>query len=93
MPTVRVDDHQTVIFTLRGGDNNGVVRVLGLTSYQRPVIEEPVDGQWVAYTDSTNKAHDGYAVYADDDGTYSVAFVISMTDAPAEGRTFRVTGK
>ena len=37
--------------------------------------------------------YDGYAVYADEDGTYSVAFVVSMTNAPEGGRTFRVTGQ
>ena len=52
-----------------------------------------MNGEWVAYTDTTNRAYDGYMIYADEDGTYSVAFVISMTDAPAGGRTFRVTGK
>jgi hypothetical protein len=32
-------------------------------------------------------------IYADEDGTYSVAFVVSMTNAPEGGRTFRVTGR
>jgi hypothetical protein len=93
IPKVRVGEDQTAIFTLSGGDNNGVVRVYGLTSYQRPVIEELVGGEWVVYEDSTNRDYDGYAVYADEDGTYSVSFVVSMTDAPEGGRTFRVTGK
>ena len=93
IPKVRVDENQTATFTYSGGDNNGVVRVYGLTSYQRPVIEELVNGEWVAYTDATNRDYDGYMIYADEDGTYSVAFVISMTDAPAGGRTFRITGK
>ena len=70
-----------------------MVRVYGLASYQRPVIEELVNGEWVVYKDSTNRDYDGYAVYADGDGTYSVSFVVSMTDAPEGGRTFRVTGK
>ncbi len=93
IPKVKVGENQTTTFTLTGGDNNGVVRVYGLTSYQRPVIEELVGGEWVAYTDSTNRDYDGYMIYADEDGTYSVAFVVSMTDAPEGGRTFRVTGK
>ena len=93
VPKVRVDENQTATFTYSGGDNNGVVRVYGLTGYQRPVIEELVNGEWVVYTDTTNRAYDGYMIYADEDGTYSVAFVINMTDAPAGGRTFRVTGK
>ena len=93
VPKVRVDENQTATFTYSGGDNNGVVRVYGLTGYQRPVIEELVNGEWVVYTDTTNRAYDGYMIYADEDGTYSAAFVINMTDAPAGGRTFRVTGK
>ena len=93
IPKVRVNENQTAVFTLTGGDNNGVVHVYGLTSYERPVIEELVDGEWVAYKDSTYKDFDGYAVYADEDGTYSVSFVVCMTDAPEEGRTFRVIGK
>ena len=52
-----------------------------------------MNGEWVAYTDTTNKDYDGYMIYADEDGTYSVAFVINMTDAPEEGRTFRVVGQ
>ena len=93
VPKIRVDENQTAAFVYSGGTNNGVVRVYGLQSYARPVIEELVNGEWVAYTDTTNKDYDGYMIYADEDGTYSVAFVINMTDAPEEGRTFRVTGK
>jgi hypothetical protein len=93
VPKVRVDENQTAIFTLAGGDNNGVVRVYGLTSYERPVIEELVNGEWVAYEDTIKKEFDGYAVYADEDGTYSVSFVVCMTNAPVEGRTFRVIGR
>ena len=52
-----------------------------------------MNGEWVAYTDTTNKDYDGYMIYADEDGTYSVAFVFNMTDAPEEGRTFRVVGQ
>jgi hypothetical protein len=93
VPKLRVDEAQTATFTLTGGDNNGIVRVYGLTSYQRPVIEELVDGQWVTYKDSTNRDYDGYMIYADEDGTYSVAFVVNMTSAPETGRTFRVVGR
>lgn len=93
VPKVRVNENQIAVFTVAGGDNNGVVRVYGLTSYERPVIEELINGEWIPYTDTIYKAFDGYSVYADDDGTYSVSFVVCMTDAPEEGRTFRVIGK
>ena len=93
IPKVKVGEDQTATFTLTGGDNNGVVRVYGLTSYQRPIIEELVNGEWIPYKDSTNRDYDGYMIYADEDGTYSVAFVVSMTNAPEGGRTFRVTGQ
>ena len=93
VPKIRVNEEGAAVFTLSGGNNHGVVRVYGLKSYQRPVIEELVDGEWVAYTESTNRDFDGYAIYADGDGTYSVSFVVSMTDVPAEGRTFRVTDR
>lgn len=93
VPKVKVNEAQTATFTLTGGTNNGVVRVYGLKSYQRPVIEELVNGEWVVYKDSTNRDFDGYAIYADGDGTYSVSFVVNMTDAGEGGRTFRVTGK
>ena len=93
VPKVRVGEDQTAVFTLTGGDNNGVVRVYGLTSYRRPVIEERVNGEWVTYKDTTNRDYDGYMIYADGDGTYSVAFAVPMTDAPEGGRTFRVIGQ
>jgi hypothetical protein len=93
VPKIRVDENQTAAFVYSGGTNHGVVRVYGLQSYARPVIEELVNGEWVTYTDTTNKDYDGYMIYADEDGTYSVAFVINMTDAPEEGRTFRVVGQ
>ena len=93
VPKVRLSENGTAVFTLQGGDNNAVVRVYGLKSYQRPSVEELIDGQWVAYTAANVHDFDGYSVYADGDGTYSAAFVVSMTDAPEEGRTFRVVGQ
>lgn len=91
VPKVKVNEEQTAVFTLTGGDNNAVVRIYGLKSYERPTVEELVDGCWVEYEDTKHKEFDGYAVYAEEDGTYSIAFVVSMTDAKEAGRTFRVT--
>lgn len=76
-------------FTITGGNNNAAIRVYGLSDYAKPTIEEYVNGEWVVY-DTTYHAYDGYMVYNDGDGTYSVAFCVDMTDAGEAGRTFRV---
>ncbi len=90
VPKVAVDKSSgTAEFTLTGGTNNAVVRVYGLLDYQKPVIEEFINGQWVTYN-TTVKEFDGYMVYNDGDGSYSVAFCIDMTEAGEQGRTFRV---
>ncbi len=89
VPKVRVDESGKAEFTLTGGTNNAAVRVYGLSDYAKPTIEEYVDGAWVAY-DTSFHPYDGYMVYRDADGTYSVAFCVDMTDAVAAGRTFRV---
>ena len=89
VPKVHVDENGKAEFTITGGTNNAVVRVYGLSDYAKPTIEEYVNGAWVAY-DTSFHPYDGYMVYMDDDGTYSVAFCIDMTDASAEGRIFRV---
>lgn len=92
VPKVAVDPQsKTAEFTLIGGTNNAAVRVYGLSDYKKPLIEELVDGQWVAY-DTTVEAFDGYLVYNDGDGVYSVAFCVDMTGASEAGRTFRVIG-
>ena len=89
VPKVHVDENGKAEFTLTGGTNNAAVRIYGLSDYQKPTIEEFVNGTWVTY-DTSFHPYDGYMVYADPDGTYSVAFCVDMTDAGAEGRTFRV---
>ena len=89
VPKVHVDASGKAEFTLTGGTNNAAVRIYGLSDYQKPTIEELVDGAWVTY-DTSFHPYDGYMVYADPDGTYSVAFCVDMTDAAAEGRTFRI---
>lgn len=89
VPKVLVDESGKAEFTIRGGNNNAAVRVYGLSDYAKPTIEEYVNGEWVAY-DTTYHAYDGYMVYNDGNGTYSVAFCIDMTGADENGRTFRV---
>lgn len=92
VPKVAVDaETKTAEFTITGGTNNAAVRVYGLSDYKKPVIEELVNGQWVTYN-TTVETFDGYMVYNDGNGTYSVAFCVNMTGAPEAGRTFRVIG-
>lgn len=89
MPKVLAKDGMAE-FTLKGGENNMAVRVYGLESYERPVIEELVNGAWVAYdTASEANGYDGYAVYYEEDGTFSCAFIVPMTEGVE--RTFRVS--
>lgn len=91
-----MSENGTAEFTISDGDNIAAIRVYGLSKYQRPVIQEKVNGEWVEYdtrgSDYTRYefSNDGYMVYYDGDGTYSVAFAVDMTGVGAEGRTFRV---
>ena len=74
-------------FTLSGGDNNVAVRVYGFDSYEKPVIEEYVNGAWAAYSTASKNGYDGYMAYYDGDGTCSFSFVVDMSGGT---RIFRV---
>ncbi len=87
MPKIKAENN-TAEFTVSGGHNNMVVRVYGFDSWEKPVIEEKVNGQWVTYDVASVNGYDGYMVFYDGDGTYSYAFVIPMDNG--EARTFRV---
>ncbi|MBQ4113485.1 MAG: hypothetical protein IJD38_11875 [Clostridia bacterium] len=88
MPLIRAEG-QTAEFTLSGADNRMTVRVFGFEGYEKPTIEEYVDGKWVAYnTASETNKYDGYMVHYDGDGTYSFSFVVDMSGDVT--RTFRV---
>ena len=87
MPQIKADG-QTAEFTLSGADNRMAVRVYGFDSYEKPVIEEYVDGAWVAYNTASKNGYDGYMVHYDGDGTYSFSFVVDMSGDVT--RTFRV---
>ncbi|MBE6585901.1 MAG: hypothetical protein E7645_05150 [Ruminococcaceae bacterium] len=89
IPKVLLDDNGKAEFTIRGGSNNVAIRVYGLSDYEKPTIEEYIDGAWVAY-DTSYHDYDGYMVYNDGDGTFSVAFCVDMTGTGENGRTFRV---
>ena len=88
MPLIKAEN-QTAEFTLSGADNRMTVRVFGFEGYEKPIIEEYVNGAWVAYdTASETNKYDGYMVHYDGDGTYSFSFVVDMSGDVT--RTFRV---
>ncbi|MBP3666267.1 MAG: hypothetical protein J6K29_04365 [Clostridia bacterium] len=88
MPLIKAEG-QTAEFTLSGADNRMTVRVFGFEGYEKPIIEELVNGEWVAYnTASETNKYDGYMVHYDGDGTYSFSFVVDMSGDVT--RTFRV---
>lgn len=90
VPKVMIDqESKTAEFTISGGTNNAAIRIYGLSSYQKPVIEELIDGEWMVY-DTYLYDFDGYMMYYDGNDTYSVAFCVDMTNAPTAGRTFRI---
>ncbi len=96
----------TVRFTVSGGYDTAVfytglrenrdkvrglsVRLYGFDAIGVPVVEELVNGKWVAYRIASDTyAYDGYYIQYEGDGTYSYSFVIDMTEAGS--RTFRVS--
>ena len=100
VPKLETTNGKSATFTLTGGHNNVAVRVYGFEKLTNPVIEELVDGKWVAhqlssaYTpDAQGNGHyyDGYSVYYDGNGEFSYSFVVEMDYADKDGRTFRIT--
>ena len=97
LPKIKSTDGVNAEFSVRGGNNNCVVRVYGFDLLTTPAIEEYVDGEWVKYDVNSASApdargygyeYDGYMVHYDEDGSYSYSFVIPMNNG-AE-RRFRV---
>lgn len=86
MPKV-MSDMGMAEFTLSGGDNHAAVRIYGFDSYSIDGLYELVDGEYVKYDTSTH-GYDGYQVYYDEDGTYSFAYNIDMSDG--NDRTFKI---
>lgn len=87
MPRIRADN-QNAEFTLSGSDSNMAVRVYGYNNYEKPLIEEYVNGVWIAYETASKNGYDGYMVHYDGDGTYSFSFIVDMSEHTP--RTFRV---
>jgi len=97
LPKLKTTNGKSAEFTLSGGENNVAVRIYGFDKLTSPKIEEKVDGEWVEYEvcsaktpDAKGYAHyyDGYGVYYDGDGTFSYAFIVTMTDGAP--RSFRI---
>ena len=74
------------------------VRIYGFKELGVPVVQQLVDGEWVAYELSSANNRDsgghgayfdGYGVYYDEDGTYSYTFIVDMNDA--QDKTFRIS--
>lgn len=90
LPKVMATDN-VARFTISGGANNAVVRVYGLTSYKKPAIYEIVNGEKVEYVVCSSNGYDGYQVYREADGTYSVSFAVNLGTRGA-AREFIVEG-
>lgn len=97
LPKVKTTNGKSAEFTISGGENNVAVRVYGFKDLSVPKVYEKIGGEWVEY--KLNSAgdpdlsgyhayYDGYNVYYDGNGTYSYAFVTTITDG--ESRTFKV---
>ena len=86
MPQIKAEG-EVAEFTLSGADNNMAIRVYGFASYEKPVIEEYVNGAWVTYDVASKNGYDGYMAHYDGDGTYSFSFIVDMSNG---ARTFRV---
>lgn len=97
LPSIKTTNGKSAEFTISGGENNAAIRVYGFTELSALKVYEKVDGEWVEYgLSSVNTPdplgymynYDGYAVYFDDNGTFSYAFAVDMTGG--EPRTFKV---
>lgn len=97
LPSVKTTNGKSAEFTISGGENNAAIRVYGFTELSAPKVYEKINGEWVPYElSSANNPdplgykynYDGYGVYFDKTGTFSYAFIVTMTDGAP--RTFKV---
>lgn len=89
MPKVK-SENGTAVFTLKNGGGTTGVRVYGFEAVRdtaSPIFYELVNGEWVVYNTAYH-GYDGYMLYYDADGTYSVAFCVDMEQGTE--RTFKV---
>ncbi len=100
LPKAKSKDGKSAEFTITGGQNNVAVRIYGFKTLTAPIVEEYVNGEWVAYNlnsaytpDRQGNAHyyDGYSVFYDLDGTFSYAFIVEQDHTDKDGRKFRIT--
>ena len=97
LPKIKTTNGKSAEFTLSGGENNVAFRVYGFEMLTAPKLYEKVNGEWVLVDvsslntpDKEGNAHayDGYTVHYDGDGTYSYAFITTLTGN--ETKTFKV---
>ena len=95
--TISGGKKNTIEIPDRNSGYNVAVRIYGFKKLSVPIVYEKVDGEWVIYDISSanhldsigfGAYYDGYAVWYDEDGTYSYSFVLNMDEA--QDRTFRI---
>ncbi len=106
LPHLTSTNGTSASFTIHGGCDslpeeeaiNMTVRVDGIKTLGKLLLEEKVGGEWVKVElssinspDSSGNAHgyDGYLVHYEGDGSYGYSFVVTITDG--QPRSFRVS--
>ncbi len=95
--TISGGKENTTTIPYREGYHTVPVRIYGFNKLSVPIVYEKINGEWVKHDISSadnpdqlgyGASYDGYNVYYEDDGTYSYAFVIDVTEANT--REFKV---
>ncbi len=63
-------------FSIRGGKVLLPVIVTGLTDWRNPRIWKKEGNDWRLLSHARNTAHDGYQVFAEEDGTFGAVFLV-----------------
>ena len=69
-------------------DFNVTARVYGLRNFGTAAVYELIDDEWQYVELAGPNGYDGYAILYDEDNTFSVSFVVNMSEA--KPRTFKV---
>ena len=88
---------QSMEIPYRHKGHTAAVRIYGFHKLSVPIVYEKIDGEWVRHDISSSDNldfvgygayYDGYNVYYDEDGSFSYAFIIDMTEG--KERTFKI---